>query len=72
MVFAKFKEVAASVLMVLGLPSFKKDNDGKSFLSDEEKKLLTEKFGEQFTTALLISKRARQRENLSMNCSMPR
>ena len=53
MVFAKFKEVAASVLMVLGLPSFKKDNDGKSFLSDEEKKLLTEKFGEKFTTAFL-------------------
>ena len=47
-----FKEVVASVLMFFGISAFSKV-DGKSTLTDEQKKQLTEKFGEKFVNAFL-------------------
>lgn len=43
-----FKEVVASVLMFFGISAFSKDADGKSQLTDEQKKQLTDKFGAKF------------------------
>lgn len=47
-----FKEVVASVLMFFGISAFSKV-DGKSTLTEEQKKQLTEKFGEKFVNAFL-------------------
>lgn len=44
----EFKMVAGWVMNVLGIQNFAKDNDGKLFLTDEQKKLLSEKYGQQF------------------------
>ncbi|MBR0527231.1 MAG: Ig-like domain-containing protein [Prevotella sp.] len=43
-----YKEVVASVLMFFGISAFSKDADGKSQLTDEQKKQLTDKFGAKF------------------------
>lgn len=47
-----FKELIASVLMFLGISAFSKV-DGKSTLTDDEKKQLADKFGEKFVTAFI-------------------
>lgn len=47
------KEVVASVLMFFGISAFSKDAEGKSTLTDEQKKKLTEKFGEKFVNAFV-------------------
>ena len=44
----KFKEIMSLVLTVLGIEAFAKGNDGKVFLTDEQKAELTEKYGEKF------------------------
>ena len=44
----QLKMLAASVLTVLGITSFSKEEDGKYALTDEQKKTLTEKYGEKF------------------------
>ncbi len=44
----EFKMVAGWVMSVLGIQNFAKDNDGKLFLTDEQKQLLSEKYGQQF------------------------
>mgnify|MGYP002623608578 CR=1 FL=1 len=44
----EFKMVAGWVMNVLGIQNFAKDNEGKLFLTEEQKKLLSEKYGQQF------------------------
>ena len=48
-----FKQIMSLVLTVLGIQTFAKDNEGKSVLTDEQKTLLTEKYGEKFVTGFL-------------------
>ena len=43
-----FKEVVASVLMYFGISAFSKNEEGKSQLTDEQEKQLTDKFGAKF------------------------
>ena len=40
--------VAGWVMSVLGIQNFAKDNDGKLFLTEEQKATLTEKYGAKF------------------------
>ena len=49
----KFKEIMSLVLTVLGIEAFAKDNDGKVFLTDEQKTELTEKYGEKFVAGFV-------------------
>lgn len=44
----EFKMVAGWVMSVLGIQNFAKDNDGKLFLTEEQKATLTEKYGAKF------------------------
>ena len=44
----EFKMVAGWVMSVLGIQNFAKDNDGKLFLTEEQKATLTEKYGDKF------------------------
>lgn len=44
----EFKMVAGWVMSVLGITSFAKDNDGKLFLTEEQKAKLEKKYGQQF------------------------
>ena len=44
----EFKMVAGWVMSVLGIQNFAKDDNGKLFLTDEQKNLLSEKYGQQF------------------------
>jgi len=46
----KFAVVAASVLASLGIKAFSKDEKGKSVLTSEQKKKLTDKFGDKFVS----------------------
>lgn len=46
----KLDEIAASVLSVLGIKKFEKNDQGKSVLTDDQKKTLTDRFGEKFVT----------------------
>ena len=48
-----FKEVVASVLMFFGISAFSKDANGKSQLTDEQKKTLTDKFGAKFVESFM-------------------
>ena len=41
------------VLTVLGIQAFSKDNAGKAFLTDEQKSVLKEKYGEKFLTSFV-------------------
>ena len=43
-----FTQLMASVLASLGLKAFSKDENGKSVLTEEQRKELTDKFGEKF------------------------
>ncbi len=45
-----FKGVMAVVLSMLGISSFAKDKDGKSMLTEDQKKQLSDKYGEKFAT----------------------
>ena len=49
----KFKQIMSLVLTVLGIEAFAKNNDGKAFLTDEQKATLTEKYGEKFVTSFV-------------------
>ena len=44
----KFKQIMSLVLTVLGIEAFAKNDEGKSFLTDDQKKMLSEKYGEKF------------------------
>ena len=46
----EFKMVAGWVMSVLGIQNFAKDDNGKLFLTDEQKGKLTEKFGDKFVS----------------------
>ena len=48
-----FKQIMSLVLTVLGIEAFAKNNDGKAFLTDEQKATLTEKYGEKFVTSFV-------------------
>lgn len=60
----KFKEIMSLVLTVLGIEAFAKDNDGKVFLTDEQKTELTEKYGEKFVAGF-VSDLAKYQEEAS-------
>lgn len=47
----KFKEIAASVLVTLGLKEFDKDANGKPYLTDEQFATLKTKFGDVFASS---------------------
>lgn len=49
----EFKMVAGWVMSVLGIQNFAKDDDGKLFLTDDQKGKLTEKFGEKFVEGFM-------------------
>lgn len=49
----KFKQIMSLVLTVLGIEAFAKSDDGKAFLTDEQKATLTEKYGEKFVTSFV-------------------
>lgn len=49
----KFKQIMSLVLTVLGIEAFAKNNEGKAFLTDEQKATLTEKYGEKFVTSFV-------------------
>ena len=46
-----FKFVAGWVMSILGIQNFAKDADGKLFLTDEQKKQLSDKYGQSFVDA---------------------
>ena len=49
----QLKMLFASVLTVLGITSYSKGEDGKYALTDEQKKTLTEKYGEKFVESFV-------------------
>lgn len=49
----QLKMLFASVLTVLGITSYSKGEDGKYTLTDEQKKTLTEKYGEKFVESFV-------------------
>lgn len=49
----KFKEIMSLVLTVLGIQAFAKNDEGKAFLTDEQKAELTGKYGEKFVAAFV-------------------
>ena len=49
----KFKQIMSLVLTVLGIEAFAKNDDGKAFLTDEQKATLTKKYGEKFVTSFV-------------------
>ena len=51
----KFKAIWASILAFLTIEAFSKGDDGKMFLTDDQKAKLTEAFGETFTTKFAAS-----------------
>ena len=60
----KFKEIMSLVLTVLGIQAFAKNDDGKAFLTDEQKAQLTEKYGEKFVAGF-VSDLAKYQEDAS-------
>src|SRR5574344_895918 len=46
----EFKKVMLVVMSILGVSSFAKDEKGKSLLTDDQKKNLSEKFGNEFVS----------------------
>ena len=46
-----FNKIIATVLGFLGISAFAKDSSGKSFLLDEQKKKLTDKWGDKFVAS---------------------
>ena len=48
-----FEKVLAAVLGVLGISAFAKDEHGKSFMTDSQKTLLKDKYGEKFLQAFV-------------------
>ena len=49
----KFKEIMSLVLTVLGIQAFAKNDEGKAFLTDEQKAELTGKYGEKFVASFV-------------------
>lgn len=48
-----FKQIMSLVLTVLGIQAFAKNDEGKAFLTDEQKATLTEKYGEKFVASFV-------------------
>ena len=49
----EIKKIMSLVLTVLGIQAFAKNDEGKAFLTDEQKATLTEKYGEKFVTTFV-------------------
>lgn len=49
----ELKKIMSLVLTVLGIQAFAKDDEGKAFLTDEQKTLLTGKYGEKFVASFV-------------------
>jgi len=49
----EFKKIMSLVLTVLKTKAFAKGDDGKAFLTDEQKTILTEKYGEKFVAGFV-------------------
>ena len=65
-----FKFVAGWVMSILGIQNFAKDADGKLFLTDEQKKQLTDKYGQSFVDAFSADLAKMQVEGEEVNLTL--
>lgn len=65
-----FKFVAGWVMSILGIQNFAKDADGKLFLTDEQKKQLTDKYGQSFVDAFTADLAKMQVEGEEVNLTL--
>ena len=65
-----FKFVAGWVMSILGIQNFAKDEDGKLFLTDEQKKQLSEKYGQSFVDAFTADLAKMQVEGEEVNLTL--
>lgn len=66
----EFKFVAGWVMSILGIQNFAKDNDGKLFLTAEQKQTLVEKYGEQFVNGFSADLANMQVEGEEVNLTL--
>ena len=65
-----FKFVAGWVMSILGIQNFAKDADGKLFLTDEQKKQLSDKYGQSFVDAFTADLAKMQVEGDEVNLTL--
>ena len=65
-----FKFVAGWVMSILGIQNFAKDEDGKLFLTDEQKKQLSDKYGQPFVDAFTADLAKMQVEGEEVNLTL--
>ena len=65
-----FKFVAGWVMSILGIQNFAKDADGKLFLTDEQKKQLSDKYGQSFVDAFSADLAKMQVEGEEVNLTL--
>lgn len=65
-----FKFVAGWVMSILGIQNFAKDEDGKLFLTDEQEKKLSDKYGQSFVDAFTADLAKMQVEGEEVNLTL--
>lgn len=65
-----FKFVAGWVMSILGIQNFAKDEDGKLFLTDEQTKKLSDKYGQSFVDAFSADLAKMQVEGEEVNLTL--
>lgn len=66
----EFKFVAGWVMSILGIQNFAKDENGKLFLTEEQKKRLSDKYGEQFVNGFTADLNKMQVDGQEVNLTL--